>query len=748
MRIELRRKIPRWAVPLRAKARYKGASGGRAAGRSHFFAEEAVEAMVCDPSLRFVCIREVQRALKFSAKSLVEAKIYALGVRHLFDILTTEIRRRGGMGVMIFEGMQDHTAESIKSLEGFGRAWVEEAHSISERSLNLLLPTIRSPGSELWFGWNPDQPTDAVDKFFRSRPEGAVHVEATYEDNPFLPDEMRTEAQRMLKADPETYEHVWGGGYFMGGSGRVYSTFINRPHPDGNIHEDLEDTGGDILVGMDFNVDPMSLVIAVRAGDECHVLDALEIKTSNTEEAAAELRERYPKPRRVIICPDPSGKARKTSAPVGQTDFTILKRYGFEVRAPNQAPPVVDRENNAKAMYHDIETGRRRCLVHPKADALRMALANLKYKEGTSQRDKKSGFDHICFAAGTPVMTPAGEVPIEQIRPGDMVLTRHGFFPVAVAGMTHPSAEVWRVEASNGARLTVTPGHPFWTVEKGFAALRELTQADTLFACQRANPSSIAESPSAATPTPRDMRIGCTSHRARLTGWRAWIASTARFGRTPTARSQMGATFTIATATRSTTTSPTWRAFRRPVMSATTRPNPSGFKAGALLLNLTRCATSPLSGTAPTRGGSGIASMAVRRGRAASRNLSRVRGAEKAPRSSSWAAGGTSARRRVSRQSGAPLAPMTRTASAPSAAPASESTDTGRLAPVLGRAAHISAIEPAGRAPVYNLTVDGPHEYFAGGILVSNCDALDYLLWHEFNVLPAHGPASTFEWSI
>lgn len=388
---------PEWALPLLEPARYKGASGGRASGKSHFFAELAVEAMVTDPDLRFVCIREVQRSLKFSAKSLVESKIRQLGVSHLFEVLTTEIRRRGGRGVMIFEGMQDHTADSIKSLEGFGRAWVEEAQSISQRSLDLLLPTIRTEGSEIWFSWNPDQPTDPVDAFFATKPEGSVRVHCTYRDNPFCPEVMKTEAERLRKADPEAYEHIWEGGYFLGGSGRVYSSFKNKPYPEGNIDESIEDPGGEILVGMDFNVNPMSAVIAVRAVDECLVLDALEIKTSNTEEMAAEIRRRYPN-RRVIVCPDPSGRQRKTSAPVGQTDFTILQRAGFKVRAPNAAPPVVDRENNANAMYHDNATGRRRVRIHPRAKALITGLSNLTYKEGTSQRDKKSGFDHICDA--------------------------------------------------------------------------------------------------------------------------------------------------------------------------------------------------------------------------------------------------------------------------------------------------------------------------------------------------------------
>lgn len=398
--VELELELPEWAEPLLAPARYKGAVGGRGRGASHFFAGLAVEEMVCDPSLRFVCIREVQRALKFSAKSLIESKIRSMGVQDLFDIRVPEIRRRGGTGVMIFEGMQDHTADSIKSLEDFRRAWVEEANSLSKRSLRLLRPTIRAQGSELWFSWNRESPTDPVDKFFRER-EGesnVVCVEATYRDNPFLPAEMLEEARADMEADPELYEHVWGGGYFLGGSGRVYSSFKNKPWPEGNVDESIEDHGGELLVGMDFNVNPMSAVLGIRAGDECLILDAIEIPTSNTEEMCLEIRKRHPK-RHVIVCPDPSGRQRKTSAPVGQTDFTILERHGFEVRAPSGPPPVRDRENNANKMYRDPDTKRRRCRVHPSAKALITGLANLTFKKDTSQRDKKSRYDHICDAA-------------------------------------------------------------------------------------------------------------------------------------------------------------------------------------------------------------------------------------------------------------------------------------------------------------------------------------------------------------
>ena len=177
--------------------------------------------------------------------------------------------------------------------------------------------------------------------------------------------------------------------------GRVYSSFSAAIYPDGNVDPTVTDTGAEILVGQDFNVNPMASVVAVRVADECHVLDALEIPVSNTEEVADELRRRYPG-RKIVVCPDPSGTARKTSAPVGQTDFTILRRAGFEVRAPHAAPLVVDRVNNTQAML--LQGTRRRVRIHPRATALIRGLKNLTYKEGTSIRDKASGFDHVCDA--------------------------------------------------------------------------------------------------------------------------------------------------------------------------------------------------------------------------------------------------------------------------------------------------------------------------------------------------------------
>ena len=133
-----------------------------------------------------VCIREVQKDLKESAKLLIEDKLsqFSLGEADGFRVYTDRIQTPKD-GIIIFKGMQDYTAESIKSLEGFHRAWIEEAQTLTTRSLTMLRPTIRVEGSEIWASWNPRRKTDAIDDFLRAKkPDNAAVVQANWRDNP------------------------------------------------------------------------------------------------------------------------------------------------------------------------------------------------------------------------------------------------------------------------------------------------------------------------------------------------------------------------------------------------------------------------------------------------------------------------------------------------------------------------------------------------------------------------------------
>lgn len=233
-------RIPTASVfePLYQPARYKGVWGGRGSGKSHDRAGALIDDSMYERGLLSVCIREVQKSLKDSAKRLIEAKLneFRLGEADGFKTFSDRIQTPGD-GVIIFQGMQDHTAESIKSLEGFKRAWCEEAQTLSARSLQLLRPTIRAPGSELWFSWNPRRRIDPVDHMFRGQtpPTGSVVVKANYNDNPWFPAELEQERLDCLRDDPDDYPHIWEGEYVTISKGAYYARQLAAARMDGRI---------------------------------------------------------------------------------------------------------------------------------------------------------------------------------------------------------------------------------------------------------------------------------------------------------------------------------------------------------------------------------------------------------------------------------------------------------------------------------------------------------------------------------
>jgi phage terminase large subunit len=221
--------------PLLQPARYKGAYGGRGSGKSHFFGELLVETCQAERGTLAVCIREAQRTLAQSSKRLIESKIAALGLGHQFKVFSDKIETPGD-GIIIFRGMQDHTSESIKSLEGFRIAWVDEAQTLSARSLSLLRPTIRSHGSELWASWNPRRRSDATDDFFRTKnPQGAILVNANWRDNPWFPSVLDDERKTDLSLYPDRYDHIWEGDYVRALEGAYFAQMLSEARAQGRI---------------------------------------------------------------------------------------------------------------------------------------------------------------------------------------------------------------------------------------------------------------------------------------------------------------------------------------------------------------------------------------------------------------------------------------------------------------------------------------------------------------------------------
>jgi phage terminase large subunit len=234
-----RAEIPRKLKPLLYPSRYKGAYGGRGGAKSHFFAERIIKRCHQRPT-RVVCIREIQNSIKDSVKQLLVDKILKFGVATDFDILDQEIRCTKTGSLIIFRGMQSYNAANIKSLEAYDIAWVEEAQTLSQHSLDLLRPTLRKEGSELWFSWNPRFKTDPVDAFFRKNPPPeAVSVMINWRDNPWFPEVLRKDKDHDFATDPDKAEHIWEGAYGSG-QGAILARWVHAAERSGRITDQVE----------------------------------------------------------------------------------------------------------------------------------------------------------------------------------------------------------------------------------------------------------------------------------------------------------------------------------------------------------------------------------------------------------------------------------------------------------------------------------------------------------------------------
>lgn len=226
----LNRSVPRWAVPLNDShvngevVRVRAAKGGRGSGKSHEFAERIVKRTVKQKT-NVVCLREVQKSIKFSVKQLLENKIEKFGLGHLFDIQRDQITNITNGSLIIFQGLQNHTADSIKSLEDFDIAWVEEAQTISQFSLDILRPTIRKPGSELWYTWNPRNPDDPIEYLVKDTPKDAIILTVNYWDNPWFPDVLQKEMEYDRARDIDKYNWVWLGFYELNSEARIFKNW-------------------------------------------------------------------------------------------------------------------------------------------------------------------------------------------------------------------------------------------------------------------------------------------------------------------------------------------------------------------------------------------------------------------------------------------------------------------------------------------------------------------------------------------
>ena len=274
-------------------ARYKVAHGGRGSGKSWSFAR-ALLIIGAQKKLRILCTREVQKSIKDSVHKLLKDQIDALGLQSRYQVLATEIRGANGTEIL-FGGLSDQTAESIKSFEGVDIVWCEEAQAISKRSWDILIPTIRKPGSEIWISMNPELDTDdTYVRFIANPPEQSFVVQMNYHDNPWFPDVLEQErkrAQATMTADD--YNNIWEGRCRKAAQGAIYAGELELTHDQGRIRDVPRDPLLAVHAVWDLGWnDQMTIVLAQRSASELRVIDYIEDSHKTLDWYIAEIERR------------------------------------------------------------------------------------------------------------------------------------------------------------------------------------------------------------------------------------------------------------------------------------------------------------------------------------------------------------------------------------------------------------------------------------------------------------------------
>jgi phage terminase large subunit len=264
--------IPKaFAAELLKSKRYKIFWGGRGSGKSWAIADALLAQGIAQP-LRILCARELQNSIADSVHKLLSDRIRSKRLTGHYRVLKGGIRGRNGTE-FLFKGLR-HNVSEIKSTEGIDRVWIEEAEKVSHNSWELLIPTIRKEGSEIWISFNAKNPTDATYRLFVERPRGdAVVKKVSYRDNPFFPEVLEKERVELLKTDPEAYQHIWEGDFDTRFFGGVYSNHIRVEQ----VVEDAFDPSLPVHTAWDLGYDDATAIwFWQAAGAETRVIDYYE----------------------------------------------------------------------------------------------------------------------------------------------------------------------------------------------------------------------------------------------------------------------------------------------------------------------------------------------------------------------------------------------------------------------------------------------------------------------------------------
>jgi phage terminase large subunit len=273
--VEVKAGFPKAFKPLLEPHRYKVFYGGRGSGKSWSFATVLIS-LAANAPRRILCTRETMSSIRDSVHQLLSDRIHTFGLDSQFTVEKSSIRHRNG-SEFIFAGLR-HNVAQIRSLEGIDICWCEEAANITNASWEVLIPTVRKDGSEIWLSFNPVLETDATyERFVKSQPANSVVRHVSLTDNPWFPEELRREAAELKQRDPDAWAHVYGGQCRHTLDGAIYARELRQAQEDDRIGPVPYDPSKPVSVYFDLGwADNTSIWFAQHIAGECRLIDFVQ----------------------------------------------------------------------------------------------------------------------------------------------------------------------------------------------------------------------------------------------------------------------------------------------------------------------------------------------------------------------------------------------------------------------------------------------------------------------------------------
>jgi phage terminase large subunit len=324
---------------------------------------------------RVLCAREIQKSIKQSVHTLLNDQIQSLGLGAFYEVLEAEIRGING-STFSFTGLATNTVESIKSFEGCDIVWVEEAQTVSKKSWDILIPTIRKPNSEIWVSFNPNIDTDdTYQRFVVSPPENAKVVKVNWQDNPWFPDVLEDERQHSLKTNPD-YANIWEGDCKAAVDGAIYANEIREAQEDNRITTVPYDPMLKVHVVFDlgFN-DSMAIILCQRGVSDIRIIKYIEDNHRTLDSFSSEIRSLNYNWGTMFLPHD--GKSRDYKSGLSAED--IMRKQGWTVRIV----PVSSIESGIKIARMHFH----KCYFDKSANRLLECLKNYKRSINSSTNE-------------------------------------------------------------------------------------------------------------------------------------------------------------------------------------------------------------------------------------------------------------------------------------------------------------------------------------------------------------------------